>query len=78
MHTMSDDDRKRRAEHRQRTMTMRRTRLGEEDDSVRLKGAEAISLVTKLTRMSFGYRQSDAASYTRRDIPVRFVPRAGE
>ena len=75
---MSDEDRRRRAEDRRLGMTLRRTRVGEpEHDLSPVRGAEAISLATQLTRMSFGLAAIAASEYPRSEIPVRFVPRAG-
>lgn len=64
-----------RAKARGERMTLRKARLGEpEVDPTPISGAEAISLVSRLTRTSYFLSGHEAATYTRRTIPCRFVP----
>ncbi|MBM4362391.1 MAG: hypothetical protein FJ104_06900 [Deltaproteobacteria bacterium] len=64
-----------RAKARGERMTLRKGRLGEpEVDLTPVFGADAISLVTRLTRTSYSLSGRQAAGYARRAIPCRFVP----
>lgn len=64
-----------RAKARGERMTLRKARLGEpEVELTPVSGADAISLVTRLTRTSYSLAGYQAAAYTRRSIPCRFVP----
>ena len=65
-----------RAQARRERMTLRKTRVGEpEVDFSPTFGAEAISLVYRLTRTSYGLAGLPRPEYTRETIPCRFVPR---
>lgn len=70
------DDALRRAEARRERMTLRKARLGEaEVDLSPIFGADALSLVTRLTRASYSLAGISDPTYTRAEIPCRFVPR---
>jgi len=73
---MSDADRRERAEARRARVTLHRSKLERrERDLNPVWGAEAISLVTQLTRESWSAAGLEFPSYTRAETPVRFVPR---
>jgi hypothetical protein len=56
-------------------MTLHKARLGEpEVDLDPVFGAEAISLVARLTRSSYSLAGHPTPTYTRATIPCRFVP----
>ena len=65
-----------RAKARSERMTLRKARLGEpEADLDPVFGAEAISLVSRLTRSSYSLAgRPTPPSYSRATIPCRFVP----
>jgi hypothetical protein len=66
----------RRAQARREWMTLRKTRVGEpEVDFSPTFGAEAISLVHRLTLTSYGLAGLPRPTYTRGTIPCKFVPR---
>jgi hypothetical protein len=66
----------RRAQTRRERMTLRKTRVGEpEVDLSPTFGAEAISLVYRLTRTSYGLARLPRPEYTRGTMPCKFVPR---
>jgi hypothetical protein len=57
-------------------MTLHKGRLGEpEVDLSPVFGAEAISLVHRLTLASYSLARQDRPTYTREQIPCKFVPR---
>jgi len=63
-----------RAKARSERITLRKGRLGEpEADLDPVFGAEAISLVSRLTRSSYSLAGSPTPTYTRATIPFRFV-----
>jgi hypothetical protein len=67
----------RRAQARRATMTLRKAHLGDpEVDLTPVFGAEAVSLVHRLTRMSYSLAGHPLPVYPRAQIPCRFVPRA--
>ena len=56
-------------------MTLRKARLGEpEADLDPVFGADAISLVSRLTRLSYSLAGRPMPTYARAAIPCRFVP----
>jgi hypothetical protein len=66
----------RRALARRDRITLRKTRLGEEEvDFSPTFGAEAISLVQRLTLASYGLARLPRPTYTRATMPCKFVPR---
>ena len=72
---MSRADREARALARRRVTVLRKTRLQEtEDDPSPVVGAEAISLVTRLTIESWSIAGLEIPAYSRADTPYRFVP----
>ena len=72
---MEDTGRRARAEERRRRATIRRTRLTlEEADPDVIRGGEAVSLVTRLTRESWSLTGREEPRYARHEIPIRFVP----
>lgn len=72
---MSETDRRLRAEERRRRAVLQRAPLGEvEPDLDPISGAEAISLVTQLTRESWSLSGRPWPQYSRADTPYRFVP----
>lgn len=73
---MDEADRRQRAEARRSRASLRRTRLKpREDDLSPIRGVEAISLVHRLTLESWALAGLDVPTYTRDQLPVRFVPR---
>jgi hypothetical protein len=73
---MSDAGRRIRAAARRRRATLRKGRLQpREDDLTPIRGRDAIVLVQQLTTESWSLAGLEAPSYTRDDIPWRFVPR---
>lgn len=72
----SDSDRRLRAENRRQTAILSRATLGGiEPDPVPISGAEAVSLVERLTRESWTVAGRSLPTYSREQIPVSFVPR---
>lgn len=64
-----------RAKARSERMMLHKTRLGEaETDLSPIAGAEAITLVSRLTRTSYALAGRPLPTYTRGAIPCRFVP----
>jgi hypothetical protein len=60
-------------------MILRKSRLGASElDLSPISGAEALSLVFRLTKLSYSLAGHTAPSYSRTDIPCRFVPRRRE
>lgn len=75
---MDEAARRARAEARRRTAVLSRTRLQPvEADLAPLSGAEAVSLVHALTLESWSESGRELPRYTRRETPIRFVPRRG-
>lgn len=72
---VDDADRKARAEARRVRATIVRTRLGPEEANLDVRGADALSLVTRLTRAAWALRGTALPLYSRAEIPCRFVPR---
>jgi len=69
----------RRAQARGARMTLHKAHLGDpEVDLSPLFGAEAVSLVARLTQMSYSLAGCPLPVYSRAQIPCRFVPRAGK
>jgi hypothetical protein len=57
-------------------MILRKARLGEpEVDLSPVFGSDAISLVHRLTRMSLSWVGQPWPTYTRKQIPCKFIPR---
>ena len=72
---MSRADREARALARRRVAVLHKTRLQtNEKDLSPVRGAEAISLVTRLTTESWSLAGLEIPSYRRADTPYRFVP----
>jgi hypothetical protein len=72
----SDRARRERAEARRARAVLRRTHLSAvEADLYPLRGPEAISLVTRLSRESWLLGGRPFPEYRREDAPIRFVPR---
>jgi len=68
-----------RAKARAERMTLRKGRLGDSEvDLNPVFGAEAISLVQRLTRASYSLAGADSPAYTRATIPCRFVRWPGQ
>ena len=64
-----------RAQARSERMTLHKSRLGEpEADLDPIFGADAISLLSRLTRSSYSLAGRPMPTYTRATIPCRFVP----
>lgn len=69
------DDRRRRAEERRGRAALHKTTLkAVEADLSGVTGAEAISLLSQLTRESWHAAGREIPGYTRADTPYRFVP----
>jgi hypothetical protein len=65
-----------RARVRRERMTLRKTHLGaDEGDLSPTFGAEAVSLVARLTRTSYSLAGLPRPTYTRATMPCEFVPR---
>jgi len=74
--SVSDEERRARADARRATMTLRRGRLGDEEvDFSPVFGAEAIALATRLSSESWAMSGLPDPVIARRDLPVRFVRR---
>jgi hypothetical protein len=72
---MEDPGRRARAEDRLTRAILHRTRLSSEEvDLSPIRGAEAISLVARLTRESWSLAKREEPKYSRQQIPCRFVP----
>lgn len=71
---MSAPDRRARALARSQRLTLTRTTLADETDPQPIDGAEAVSLLTRLSLESHRLAQLPEPTYTRAEIPVRFVP----
>jgi hypothetical protein len=72
-------DAEKRAQARRARMTLRKARLGDpEVDLDPVFGAEAISLVHRLTLMSYGLAGKPLPAHARAELPYRFVPRVRE
>jgi len=73
---LDDRARQERAALRAKAMVIRKARLGEPElDFSPVKGAEAISLATRLTIESFSLAQLHCAQQPRSSMAIRFVPR---
>lgn len=73
--SMSDADRTARADARRRRAVLRRTRLERrEHDLTPIDGAAALSLVDALTRESWSESGKPLPTYSRTEVPIRFVP----
>ena len=75
---MTSEERARleRAAKRSKVMVLHKTRLGEREvDFTPVKGAAAISLVTRLTIESFSLGRLEPAEPSTQGVVVRFVPR---
>jgi hypothetical protein len=71
-----DDARRARADARRRRATLRKATLQSvEEDLSPLRGAEALSLVDRLTVECWSLAGRPLPTYRREEIPVRFVPR---
>jgi hypothetical protein len=76
--TVAFEDRARqeRAALRAKAMVIRKARLGEPElDFSPVRGAEAISLTTRLTIESFSLARLDSVQQPRSRMAIRFVPR---
>lgn len=72
-----DEERRRRAAARRERITLRKSRLQPvEADLSPVRGAEAISLVTRLTRESWALAGLPEPTYARAETPIRLVPRS--
>ena len=69
-------DRKARSEERRGRITLRKTTLADSDPGVVIRGEAAVSLAVRLTDESWALSGAAFPTYSRRDIPCRFVPRA--
>jgi hypothetical protein len=75
MISMSDADRRLRAQARYSRAILRKGRLqGREDDLSPLSGPDAVALVQQLTAESWSLAGLPVPTYTRDRIPWRFVP----
>ena len=71
---MSEEARKARAERRRQSATLVRSTLEMQDrDTDPIAGAEALSLVWRLTCESWSLARRDQPRYDRASIPCRFV-----
>lgn len=70
----SEAARRARAELRRSRATLSKTRLAAvEQDLTLIRGSDAISLVTRLTRECWSISGRDEPVYARNEIPCRFV-----
>ncbi|HEX7603104.1 MAG TPA: hypothetical protein VF316_15915 [Polyangiaceae bacterium] len=75
---MSEAERRARAEVRRQTAVLHRARLAPvEGDFDPVTGADAVSLSCKLSLESWSATGQPLPTYTRAQIPIRFVPRGG-
>jgi hypothetical protein len=73
---MSATDRARRAEARRKSAVLHRTRLRRRELELDpVAGAAAVALVAQLTRESWAEAGLPLPTYTRAEVPIRFVPR---
>lgn len=73
---MTDSDARARAQARRERMILHKGRVGEpEVDFSPVSGAEALSLLHRLTLTSFSLAGLTPPTYARAQIPCRFVPR---
>ena len=73
---MADAESHARARTRRARVILRKSRLqATEEDLSPVYGAEAVSLVHRLTREAWSLSGKEKPRYTRREIPWRFVPR---
>lgn len=73
-----DEDAARRARaaaRRQRMTILRTTHDSNEDACPPIRGEAAVSLATRLSRMAWALSGRPFPTYTRAEIPVRFVER---
>lgn len=74
MTSMSDADRRLRAQARYGRAVLRKARLqSREDDLTPIRGADAVGLVQQLTAESWSLAGLEVPAYTRDRIPWRFV-----
>jgi hypothetical protein len=71
---MSRTDRDARARARSRVAVLRKTRLDDDTDPSPIHGADAVSLVTRLTIESWSLAGLEIPAYRRAETPYRFVP----
>jgi hypothetical protein len=72
---MPDSDRRARAVARQARVVLRKSRLqATEEDLSPVWGAEAVSLVYRLSREAWSLSGMEEPSYSRPETPCRFVP----
>jgi hypothetical protein len=72
---MRDESRRQRAEARKARIILHKTRLANrERDLSPIRGAEALTLASQLTRESYRLAGIPEPQYARREIPCRFVP----
>jgi hypothetical protein len=68
-------EREARAARRRQSIVLNRTRLKRaESDLTPLSGLAAIALVQQLTRETWAIARKPIPTYSRKEIPVRFVP----
>ncbi len=73
---MDEAARHARAEARRRRITLRKTRLRDPElDDAPVRGAEAVSLVHRLTLESWALAGLELPTYSREATPIRFVRR---
>jgi hypothetical protein len=73
---VSDAERRARADERRGRLTLRKSRLqAREHDLDPLQGADAVSLVHRLTLEAWSLAGKELPCYTRRETRWRFVPR---
>lgn len=73
--TRAEMERRARAARRASVMSIHKATLGYEVDLSPIRGENAISLVTQLSREAFSLAGLEQPAYPRARIPVRFVPR---
>lgn len=79
MRDVEDEAREARAAARRSRVVLRKTQLGAPDvDLSPVRGAEAITLATKLTRQAWSLTGQAWPTYGRSETPFRFVPRRTE
>lgn len=72
---MSDVARRQRAERRRERATVTRVDPGSrQSDTDEISGIEGLSLVAELTEASWSLARLPWPTYSRAEIPVRFVP----
>jgi len=69
----ADDERKKRAEERRKTMKIRFTTLDDQTDPWPVFGTAGVQLAAAITRQIWSFSGREVPTYERSEIPMRFV-----